>query len=140
MPAFSSQRRATKPARLVVDDDVAILRLVRETLTALLTCEVDTTPSPEYAFELVLKKHYDLLIFDFAMPTMDGAVLYSLLSVVFDTLVPKEQKLPPLILMSGYGANKRAQELLRQPGVRGLLAKPFTIERLVDKVSELARA
>jgi CheY-like chemotaxis protein len=125
---------------LVVDDDVSTLRLVRETLTALLHCEVDTTPSPEYAFELVLKKKYDLLLFDFAMPTMDGAVLYTLLSVVFDTVMPKERKLPPLILMSGYGANKRAQDLLRQPGVRGLLAKPFTIERLVDKVSELGRA
>ncbi len=125
---------------LVVDDNVSILRLVRETLTALLLCEVETTPSPEYAFELILKKHYDLLIFDFAMPTIDGAVLYSLLSVVFDNVTPKDRKLPPLILMSGHGANKRAQELLRQPGVRGLLAKPFTIERLVDRVSELARA
>lgn len=125
---------------LVVNDNVSILRLVRETLTALLLCEVETTPSPEYAFELILKKHYDLLIFDFAMPTIDGAVLYSLLSVVFDNVTPKDRKLPPLILMSGHGANKRAQELLRQPGVRGLLAKPFTIERLVDRVSELARA
>jgi DNA-binding NtrC family response regulator len=124
---------------LVVDDDVSILRLVRESLTALLNCEVDTTPSPEYAFELILKKHYDLLIFDFAMPSIDGALLYSLLAKVFETVMPKDRKLPPMILMSGHGAHKRAQDLLRQPGVRGLLAKPFTIERLVDKVSELGR-
>ena len=125
---------------LVVDDDVSILRLVRESLSALLNCEVDTTPSPEYAFELILKKQYDLLLFDFSMPSIDGAVLYSLLSKVYEIMAPKERKLPPLILMSGYGAHKKAQDLLRQPGVRGLLAKPFTIERLVDKVSELARS
>lgn len=125
---------------LVVDDDVSVLRLVRESLTALLKCNVDTTPSPEYAFKLILRRNYDLLIFDFAMPDLDGAVLYSLLSTVFETVMPRDRKLPPLILMSGHGSNKRAQELLRQPGVRGLLAKPFTIERLVDKVSELGRA
>jgi CheY-like chemotaxis protein len=88
---------------------------------------------------LILRKRYDLLIFDFAMPSLDGAVLYSLLSKVFEILAPGEQRMPPLILMSGHGANKRAQELLREPGVRGLLAKPFTIERLVDKVSELGK-
>jgi len=29
--------------------------------------------------------------------------------------------------------------LLREPGVRGLLAKPFSIEKLVAKVSELLK-
>ena len=50
---------------LVVDDDVGILRIVREALTSFLRCEVDTSPNPEYAFELALKKTYDLLIFGF---------------------------------------------------------------------------
>ena len=50
---------------LMVDDDVALLRIVREALTTCLRCEVDTSPKPEYGFELALKKMYDLLIFDF---------------------------------------------------------------------------
>ena len=32
--------------------------------------------SPEYGFELALKKTYDLLIFDFSMPMIDGAMLF----------------------------------------------------------------
>ncbi len=124
---------------LVVDDDVSILRLVRESLTALLRCEVETTPDPEYAFELALRKQYDLFLFDFSMPSIDGALLYSLLSKVHEIVAPG-RKFPPLILMSGHASHKKAQDLLRQPGVRGLLAKPFTIERLVDKVSELGRS
>ena len=123
---------------LVVDDDVVILRLVRESLTALLQCEVDTTPNPEYAFEMMLKKSYDLVIFDFSMPGIDGAILYSLITKVYEIIPPAGRgRTPPLILMSGNASQKRAQELLREPGVRGLLAKPFSIEKLVAKVSEL---
>ncbi len=48
---------AAEPKRiLMVDDDVALLRIVREALVASLRCEVDTSPKPEYAFELALKK------------------------------------------------------------------------------------
>jgi CheY-like chemotaxis protein len=123
---------------LVVDDDVVMLRLVRESLTSLMSCEVETTPNPEYAFEMVLQQAFDLLIFDFSMPGIDGAVLYSLISKLYALQPPHgTAKLPPLILMSGNADQKRAQELLREPGVRGLLAKPFSIERLLEKVSEL---
>jgi len=127
---------------LVVDDDVVILRLVRESLSALLECEVDTTPNPEYAFEMVLRKNYDLLIFDFSMPGIDGAILYSLITKVYTVNPPPghPQSPPPLILMSGHASQKRAQDLLREPGVRGLLAKPFSIEKLVEKVSGLLNA
>jgi len=120
-----------------VDDDVVILRLVRESLMSLMTCVVETTPNPEYAFELILKKSFDLLIFDFSMPGIDGAVLYGLVSKLYTIKPPHTHPLPPLILMTGHGAQKRAQELLREPGVHGLLAKPFSIERLVEKVSEV---
>lgn len=123
---------------LVVDDDVVILRLVRESLTGLLGCDVDTTPNPEYAFEMTLRKNYDLLIFDFTMPGIDGAVLYSLITKVHEISPPPgHTKRPQLILMTGHAAQKRAMELLREPGVRGLLAKPFSIAKLAEMVSGL---
>lgn len=125
---------------LVVDDDVLILRLVRESLTVLLDCAVETTTSPEYAFELILKRPYDLLIVDFALPRIDGAMLYLLVSKLFAIHPPDGRILPPLLLISGHAAEPRAQELLRQPGVRGLVAKPFTIELLIDRVTEALRA
>jgi len=120
---------------LLVDDDVALMRVVREALTSLLRCDVDTSPSPEYAFELALKKRYDLFIFDFSMPMIDGTMLFFLIGKVYNHLSPP-RNVPPLLLVSAKGEDKRAQELLREPGVRGLLPKPFAINRLVQKVQE----
>lgn len=120
---------------LVVDDDVALMRVVREALTTTLRCEVDTSPNPEYGFELALKKTYDLMLFDFSMPMIDGAMLFFLIGKVYNHSVPP-RIVPPLLLVTGKGDEKRAQELLREAGVRGLVPKPFAIDRLIDKVKE----
>ena len=120
---------------LMVDDDVALLRVVREALVSILQCEVDTSPKPEYAFELAIKKKYDLFIFDFQMPMIDGAMLYFLIGKVYTNIQPIRE-VPRLILVSGKADEKRAQELLKEPGVAGLVAKPFAINRLVEKIKE----
>jgi DNA-binding response OmpR family regulator len=120
---------------LVVDDDVGLMRVMREALTSFLRCEVDTSPNPEYGFELALKKTYDLLIFDFSMPMIDGAMLFFLLGKAYNHSEPP-RIVPPLLLVTGRGDESRAQELLKEAGVRGLVAKPFAINRLIEKVKE----
>lgn len=120
---------------LIVDDDVGLMKVMREALISILRCEVDTSPNPEYGFELVLKKTYDLLIFDFSMPMIDGAMLFLLIGKVYGHAVPP-RVVPPLILVTGKGEEMRARDLLREAGVRGLVAKPFAINRLVEKVTE----
>lgn len=120
---------------LIVDDDVALMRVMREALTSMLRCEVDTSPKPEYGFELALKKKYDLLMFDFQMPMIDGAMLFLLIGKVYNNAVPP-RIVPPLLLVTGKGDEKRAQELLQEAGVRGLVPKPFSIDRLIEKVKE----
>jgi DNA-binding response OmpR family regulator len=120
---------------LIVDDDVALMRVMREALTSMLRCDVDTSAKPEYGFELALKKTYDLLMFDFQMPMIDGAMLFFLIGKVYNNSVPP-RIVPPLLLVTGKGDEKRAQELLQEAGVRGLVPKPFAINRLIEKVKE----
>jgi len=120
---------------LIVDDDVALMRVTREALTSFLCCEVDSSPKPEYGFELALKKNYNLFIFDFSMPMIDGAMLFFLIDKAYENAQPR-RTVPPLLLMSGRGDEKRAQELLRETGVRGFIPKPFAISRLLEKVKE----
>ena len=126
---------ATLKKILIVDDDVALMRVMREALTSILRCEVDTSPRPEYGFELALKKTYDLMLFDFSMPMIDGAMLFFLIEKVYNNAAPP-RVVPPLLLVTGRGDEKRAQELLREAGVRGLVPKPFAINRLIEKVKE----
>ena len=130
MPAPDAPKRI-----LIVDDDVTLMRVTREAITSMLRCEVDTSPKPEYGFELMLKRSYDLLIFDFSMPMIDGAMLFFLIGKVYSNAQPA-RAVPPLLLISGRGEEGRAQELLREPGVRGLIPKPFTINRLIERVRE----
>jgi CheY-like chemotaxis protein len=120
---------------LMVDDDVGLLRIVREALTSCLVCEVDTSPNPEYGFELALKKSFDLFIFDFSMPMIDGAMLFFLIGKAYEHGNPPRVT-PPLILISGKGEEVRAQELLKEPRVRGLVPKPFSINRLMEKLKQ----
>src|SRR5438309_9713371 len=127
---------AAEPKRiLMVDDNVALLRVVREALMASLQCEVDTSPKPEYAFELALKKKYNLFIFDFQMPMIDGAMLFFLIGKVYNNIQPP-RIVPPLLLVSGKADEEGAQDLLKEPGVRGLVAKPFSMNRLLQKAQE----
>ena len=121
---------------LVVDDDIALARLIREALTTYFHCEVDATPNAEYGFELALKKRYHFFIFDFSMPMIDGAMLFALIRKVYDHVSPP-LTVPPLILISGRGEDARAQELMKEPGVRAFLPKPFAMERLLQKVREV---
>ena len=137
---MSSPQTATVRSILVVDDDVELLRFLRETLTALAHCSVDSTPSPEYAFELALRKPYDLFVFDFQMPRLDGAVLYSFIRKVHDLgLVAPARPAPPLLLLSGHGEQRGVRQMLGEPGVRGLLAKPFPIQRLLSRCRNACR-
>src|SRR5436309_3097760 len=89
----------------------------------------------EYAFELSLKKKYDLLVFDFEMPMFDGAMLFFLIGKVYQNSHPVRE-VPPLVRISGKAEEARAQEVLKEPGVAGLVAKPFAINRLLEKIKE----
>ena len=120
---------------LIVDDEVVLLRIMREAFTSCLRCEVDTSPRPEYGFELALKKNYDLFVFDFQMPMIDGAMLFFLIGKVYNHAEPP-RTVPPLLLVSGKGDEERARELLKEPGVTGLIAKPFRMNRLLKKAQE----
>src|SRR5260370_33403301 len=122
---------------LVVDDDTSLIRLIGEALRSRFHCEVDATPNPEYGFELALKKRYRVFVFDFSMPMIDGAMLFTLIGKVYNHVNPPIV-VPPLILISGRGDEARAQELMKEAGVRGFLPKPFAMNRLIEKISEVA--
>src|SRR3954462_3601039 len=129
---------ATPKKILIVDDDVTLMRVMREALTSMLRCEVDTSPKPEYGFELALKKTYDLMLLGFSIPRLGGGELFFLIGKVYNNSAPA-RIVPPLLLVTARGEEQRAQELLLEAGVRGLVPKPFATNRLVEKVKVCLR-
>jgi response regulator RpfG family c-di-GMP phosphodiesterase len=59
-------------------------------------------------------------------------MLFFLIGKVYDNAQPPRD-VPPLLLVSGKADEDRAQELLKEPGVAGLIAKPFAMNRLLEK-------
>ena len=78
-----------------------------------------------------------VFVFDFSMPMIDGAMLFTLIGKVYNHVNPPVV-VPPLILISGRGDEARAQELMKEAGLRGFLSKPFAMNRLMEKISEVA--
>jgi response regulator RpfG family c-di-GMP phosphodiesterase len=58
-------------------------------------------------------------------------MLFFLIGKAYNHAEPPRD-LPPLLLVSGKADEERARELLKEPGVAGLVAKPFRMNRLLE--------
>jgi two-component system response regulator MprA len=109
------------PRVLVVDDDEALLRVVRMTL-AYEGFEVQTAADGIEALGLLDATDVDVVVLDLQMPRMDGNEFYR-------KARERGYRFPVLIL-SAYGAEKACDDL----GAAGFVDKPFDPDALVAKV------
>ena len=103
---------------LVVDDDEAVLTLLKEALP-MLGFEADFASSGNEAVNLIKTKQYELILSDVRMPEMNGI---EVATAAFRTSADM-----PVLFMSG-NPNVQVEE-------RSFLAKPFTITQLETKLS-----
>lgn len=130
--ASCAVEKAAKPARtlLVVDDDASVRELEAETLRQE-GYKVLQAPSAEEGLALARKADaIHLLITDFSMPEVDGLEL----SHRFRALYPQA----PVLMISGSlpllrGETRDLEHVM-------LLAKPFALNELLDKVRTLLDA
>lgn len=111
---------------LVVDDE----KLIRDVIIEYLlnsSYEVDEAQDGKRAYQKLLKEHYDLLILDIMMPTLDGFQLLHDL--------PKEKKIPTIVLSA------RSEEFDKLKGfdlgIDDYLTKPFSPKELVARVKAI---
>lgn len=114
---------------LVVEDDLAILDLIRRILERRGYNVLDA-PTPGQALDVAArcKKRIDLLLTDVIMPEMNGRDLAGRLLTSHPDL--------KVLYMSGYTANVIAQHGVLDSGIH-FLQKPFGITDLADKVGEV---
>jgi PAS domain S-box-containing protein len=130
--AGSAVGRAPTPATiLVVEDELAVLRLTAEVLRRQ-GYTVLTASSPEAGVRAAegCGGGVDLLVTDVVMPGMDGHQLGDALVARFPHL--------RVLFMSGYSESVLAQQGRVRQGVR-VISKPFTREELLVAVEEALR-
>ncbi len=112
------------PCILIVDDEAAVRRLVRELLEAE-GYEVLDAADPEEAERLSREHKVDLVIADVCMPPFSGLDMGEHLASRQPGLV--------VMYMSGYRKDAMSQEAARK-GREAFLAKPFTGADLLLRV------
>ena len=119
----------TRNSILIVDDDEKLLDIFK---TALLLegyrCE--TAASVEYAFELINKIPFDILITDIKMPKVTG----------FE-LTEKAKKIRPdmaVIIMTAY-IEEFAYNGAIEVGASDFIKKPFTVKELIARIQHVKR-
>ncbi len=109
------------PSILVVDDEAAIRRTLREILEYE-DFAVDEAVDGKEALEKAKASRYDLILLDVKMPKMDGLEVLSSLS--------NDQPEVPVIMISGHGTVETAVEATKL-GAYDFIEKPPDLNRLL---------
>lgn len=121
-----SKPRISSRRVLVVDDEPFVCDAVKMMLT-FDGHRVDTANSAKEALAMFEKSKYDLVITDYAMPSMKGDEL----AATIKTLVPGQ----PIVMVTAYAEMLRASGL-PLTGVDCVISKPFLLEHLREAIEK----
>ncbi len=117
----------TAPIRiLVIDDNPAILDLIREVLCS--DYEVEVAQDAPAGMDLLRRNHHQLLILDLGLAgAVDGPELVRLIRSSQEGIADT-----PIVIVSAY---LEMRKLLPEGSVSAFIAKPFQIENLLRVVA-----
>jgi DNA-binding NtrC family response regulator len=118
---------ADRARLLIVDDDAAVLELLRETLH---DYDVTVDTSPAAALERVRREDFDVVVTDVEMPGMRGT---ELLAAILEAK-PRQA----VLLITAFGSIELAVETVRA-GACDFVTKPFKRETLVLAIERAMR-
>jgi hypothetical protein len=123
------------PRVLAVHPDVGVLRLVREALAGH-NLGVDTSPTPERAFEVALQREYHLFIFALDIPRVPGEVLYHMIDTAYRYGGRKPRYAPGVVYTAAGVAQGTADDLARDARVKAVISEPLERSRVVSAVGK----
>lgn len=113
---------------MIVEDDSSIAQTMVLALRLIPNVEVDRAYNGEEALRLWNEKPADVLLTDYHMREMTGMELVRHLR--------DNNFTQPMIMITAYDSVELQREA-REAGVTEVIAKPFFIDQLIDRVSEL---
>lgn len=120
-----TDRDATPPLILVVDDDQSLLAVVTEVLSSR-GYRVETAENGEQALALIANEQPDVVLLDMSMPVMDGWSFAKLLRERYG------RRIPIIVITAAQDSQLRADEI----GANADLGKPFETQELFDAVED----
>ena len=121
----------TKNARiLIVDDEIANIKLLEKMLDISGYLFVDSTSRPDEVSELYAKNQYDLLLLDLNMPRLDGY------SVIEQLKSDVKESFPAILVLTAQDLQSRRLKAL-DIGARDFVTKPFNANELLLRVRNL---
>jgi DNA-binding response OmpR family regulator len=108
----------------VVDDDEAVCRSLKQTLTSN-GFAVDAINSPQEALELLRSNIYDIAIYDLVMPDMDGIELLRETKKINSAL--------PVVMITAFATIDSAVEAMKR-GASDYIEKPFRTREILAVV------
>lgn len=127
------QLESGKNRVLIVDDDPAIVEMLVEVLERDGRFDTRTALTGFEAGIATREFRPDVIVLDYMLPDING-------NAVCETIrADKSLEHVKIIIVSGV-VNREDVEKLLQSGADDFLQKPFSIERLIDRISELVRA
>ena len=130
--ALPATREGVGKRVLVIDDEDAILQMIREALMRN-GYRVDVVRDGESALRRLGQYHYDLALCDWKMPGLNGQQIYERLH---DSNPEMSQR---LIFITGDIVNEKTQEFLKSQG-KVCLSKPFTLGEFRTAISRVMAA
>jgi two-component system NtrC family sensor kinase len=128
IPAPISANEGLGKRVLVIDDEEAILQMVRETL-AEQGYEVDVARDGESALSHLVQTSYDLALCDWKMPGLNGQQIYERVRAANPALSER------MIFFTGDVINEKAERFLRESR-RVCLSKPFSLVEFRAAISK----
>jgi len=107
---------------LIADDDAAIRGLLA-TILGTSECTVDLVTNGLEAIRAFADRHYDLVITDLEMPSLDGKELTR-------SIRQLDSSVPVVMITGCAGATTMAPEL-KEAGVDKVISKPFQIAEIL---------
>jgi YesN/AraC family two-component response regulator len=114
---------------LIVDDDVDILESISNILKpANYNCKLTT--SPNEAFELFKKYHFDVIITDIKMPEMDGkSLIKKIREINYDVRI---------IVVSAFCDQETTNSIINEH-IFSFFTKPLDIREFINKLREIEK-
>lgn len=124
-----------EPRILVVHDAAATYRLVEETFGNFTRAKIDSTPDVLTAFELAIRRDYQLFIIALSLPGMSGNLFYEMVARAYAVGLGKKKLAPAVVFIREVNEPLPPDDVIHDVRVKAVWTKPLNIERMLDSVS-----